>query len=268
MKITQYIEGYDPVMLKNILFCFKHEIFMKSFPYDDTKVSSLRSDARRVLKWEEMYDKPFEDITLADTFKYEKIKYTSFCNNIYIRYFNIKLIEEIIEVSTYHVSDIIRKYGCSTTKARSLTFFKYDDSKYTKRYSNEESQIYIAMNRLDKNPKRSLDFNLKCIKVIGESDNPLDDIKALYRENGLRIGDYTINKIKTAIKPKRFYKSYITQVNRMIDTGKIKYKGNLYNYDPACRNIMFFYYLLRLAVKNDIPGRRWDRKLGVVKTDE
>lgn len=72
MKITQYIEGYDPVMLKNILFCFKRKIFMKSFPYDDTKVSSLRSDARRVLAWEEMYDKPFEDITLADTFKYEK----------------------------------------------------------------------------------------------------------------------------------------------------------------------------------------------------
>lgn len=268
MKITQHIEGYDPVMLKNILFCFKHKVIMKSFPYDDTKVSLLRNDARRILEWEEMFDKPFEDITLADTFKYSKIKYTSFCRNIFIRYFNIKLIEEIIKVSTYHVSDIISKYGCSLTKARSLTFFKYDDSKYTKRYANEESQIYIAINRLDRNPKRSLDFNLKCIKAIGESDNPLDDIKDLYRDNGIGIGEHTINKIKTAIKSKRFYKSYITQVNRLIDDGKIKYKGNLYTYNPACKNIMFFYYLLRLAVKNDIPGRKWDKKLGVVKTDE
>ena len=51
MKITQHIEGYDPVMLKNILFCFKHKVTMKSFPYDDTRVSLLRNDARRILEW-------------------------------------------------------------------------------------------------------------------------------------------------------------------------------------------------------------------------
>ena len=51
-------------------------------------------------------------------------------------------------------------------------------------------------------------------------------------------------------------------------TRKITYGKNKYSFSYAIDNFIYMYYPLRLAYRDDIPGRKWDKKLGVVKVND
>lgn len=45
------------------------------------------------------------------------------------------------------------------------------------------------------------------------------------------------------------------------------YKGEVWQISRIYKTLPFLYYIW-LTIKGQIPGRKWDKKLGVVKTDE
>ena len=51
-------------------------------------------------------------------------------------------------------------------------------------------------------------------------------------------------------------------------TRKITYGKNKYSFTSAGDDFIYMYYPLRLAYRDDIPGRKWDKELGVVKVND
>ena len=270
MELAQYLEGYDPVVLKNVLFCYKNNIPMYGYSSsDDVILYRIKNDARYVITIEETFHKNFKDITISDVLNAPiGTGILSFWNNIYFRYFNFKLIQDIYKYNKLKKSEIAGIFNCSDTRARALAKMKCDDETYIDRFLGNYTTIYTAKNTIDPNPELSLDYCVDCIEAIGNAEDPIRDITLLSKGLNVKFGKSSIKKIKTLTKNKRFYKSYITQINKLLKGKLIKFKGVLYNADSAGKNIPYFYYLVRLAIKDDIPGRKWDTKLGVVKTDE
>lgn len=270
MKLTQYINGYDPVMLKNALFCYRNKIKMFNFPVpDDVRIIVIKTDIRSLFKLENLLNKPFDKITLKDIILCPCIiKTTMVIKNIYFRYFNMNLVNEIYYWSNKSALEIMNKFKCTETKANSLADFNFDNLKYLNRYDPDKPTIYISKNNVDTRPHLSLDFNIECIKILGSSNDPIKDLELFYAKNKVRVTAPTIKKIKKAIKRKSFYKDYINKINSFIRIRKITYGKNKYSFSTASDDFIYMYYPLRLAYRNDIPGRKWDNKLGVVKTDD
>jgi len=60
MELTQYIDGYEPVLLKNALFCYRNKVEMINFPIpDDIRIIDIKTDIRSLFKLEKMLNKPF-----------------------------------------------------------------------------------------------------------------------------------------------------------------------------------------------------------------
>jgi len=269
MELTQYINGYDPVMLKNALFCYRNKVEMYNFPVpDDVRIIDIKTDLRSLFRLEYLLNKPFDKITLKDILLCSCIvKTTMIIKNIYFRYFNMDLVNEIYYWSNKSAVEIMNNFKCTETKANSLANFNFDNSKYLNRYDPDKFTIYISKNNVDTRPEISLDFNIECIKILGTSNDPIEDLKLFYAKNKVRFTAPTIKKIKKAIKRKKFYKNYINEINSFIYTGKITCGKNKYSFTTASDDFIYMYYPLRLAYRDDIPGRKWDKELGVVKTD-
>jgi len=270
MELTQYIEGYNPVLLKNALFCYRNKVEMINFPIpDDIRIIDIKTDIRSLFKLEKMLNKPFDKITLKDILLCPCIvKTTMVIKNIYFRYFNMDLVNEIYYWSNRSALEIMNKFKCTEVKANSLAKFNFDNSKYLNRYDPEKPTIYVSKNNVDTRPHLSLDFSIGCIKILGTSDDPIKDLELFYAKNKVRFTAPTIKKIKKAIKRKRFYKDYIDKINSFMRTRKITYGKNKYSFTSAGDDFIYMYYPLRLAYRDDIPGRKWDKKLGVVRTDD
>ena len=270
MELTQFIDGYTPALLRNTLFCYRNNVDMYDYPIpDNVRIINIKTDARSILRIEEMLSKPFEKITLKDILLYPNtIKTTRFIKNIYFRYFNMNLVNEIYYWANKSTKEIMENFGCTRTKAAGMTYFNFDESKYIKKYNPDKITIYTSKNSVDTHPERSLDFNIDCIKILNTSDDPLKDLEIFYAKNKVKFTRPTIRKIKKAIKRKRFYENYINEINSFIRTGKITYRNKKYSFTAAADEFVYMYYLLRLAYRNDIPGRKWDKKIGVVKVNE
>lgn len=87
------------------------------------------------------------------------------------------------------------------------------------------------------------------------------------KKNNVRFTTLVAIKIKKAIKRRGLYKDYINKINAFIRTGKLTYGKNKYSFTTAIDEFIYLYYPLRLALKDDIPGRKWDEKLGVIKDE-
>ena len=270
MELTQYLEGYDPVVLKNVLFCYKNNVPMYGYSSaDDVILYRIKNDARYVITIEETLQKDFKDITISDVLNAPVgVGIISFWNSIYFRYFNFKLIQDIYKYNKLKRSELRDIFNCSDTRARALVKMKCDDKKYINRFLGNHVTIYTSKNSIDLNPELSLDYSVDCIKAIGCAKDPIKDITLLSKGLNVKFGQSSIRKINKLTKNRRFYKSYITQINKLLKGKPIKFNGILYNTTDAGKYIPYFYYPIRLAIKDDIPGRKWDTKLGVVKTDE
>lgn len=69
------------------------------------------------------------------------------------------------------------------------------------------------------------------------------------------------------MKNTAFYKNYRRHFNNVIKKGEITYKGEIWKISKIYTKLPFLYYIWT-TIKGEIPGRKWDKKLGVVKTDE
>ena len=270
MKLTQYLEGYDPIVLKNVLFCYKHNVPMYGFSnVDNVILYRIKNDVRQVIAVEDVLQKDFKDITISDVLNAPVgTGVLSFWNSIYFRYFNFKLIQDIYKYNKLTRSEIVSIFNCADMRARTLVKMKFDDETYIDRFLGNHATIYTSKNNIDLNPELSLDYSVDCIKAIGYAEDPIKDNTLRSKGLNVKFGKSSIKKINELAKNRRFYKSYITQINKLLKGEPIKFKGVLYNASKAGKNIPYFYYLIRLAINDDIPGRRWDKKLGVVKTDE
>lgn len=270
MKLIQYIDGYDPVILRNVLFCYKNNIPMYGYSgVDNVILYRIKNDVRQVITVEETLQKDFEDVTIYDVLNAPVgIGILSFWNSMYFRYFNFKLIQDIYKYNKLKRSEIVGIFKCSDARARTLVKMKCDDKTYIDRFLGNHATIYTSKNNVDLNPELSLDYSVECIKALGNAEDPVRDITLLSKGLNVKFGKSSIRKIKELTRNRRFYKSYITQINKLLKEEPIKFKGILYNASKAGKNIPYFYYLIRLAINDDIPGRKWDKKLGVVKTDE
>lgn len=270
MELTKYLDGYDPVVLRNVLFCYKNKIPMYGFSdVDKIILYRIKNDVRQVITVEETLQKDFKDVTISDVLNAPVgVGILSFWNSIYFRYFNFKLIQDIYKYNKLKRSEVAGIFKCSDMRARTLIKMKCDDKTYIDRFLGNHATIYTSKNNIDLNPELSLDYCKKCVEAIGFSADPVGDITMISKGLNVKFGQSSIKKINELAKNRRFYKSYVTQINKLLKGQLIKFKGVLYNADGAGKNIPYFYYLIRLAVKDNIPGRRWDKKLGVVKTDE
>lgn len=148
MELTQYIEGYNPVLLKNALFCYRNKVEMINFPIpDDIRIIDIKTDIRSLFKLEKMLNKPFDKITLKDILLCPCIvKTTMVIKNIYFRYFNMDLVNEIYYWSNRSALEIMNKFKCTEVKANSLAKFNFDNSKYLNRYDPENLQyMYLKI---------------------------------------------------------------------------------------------------------------------------
>ena len=184
MELTQYIEGYNPVLLKNALFCYRNKVEMINFPIpDDIRIIDIKTDIRSLFKLEKMLNKPFDKITLKDILLCPCIvKTTMVIKNIYFRYFNMDLVNEIYYWSNRSALEIMNKFKCTEVKANSLAKFNFDNSKYLNRYDPEKPTIYVSKNNVDTRPHLSLDFSIGCIKILGTSDDPIKDLELTYEQ--------------------------------------------------------------------------------------
>lgn len=269
MKPTQYIDGYDPSLLRNILFCYRNKVDMYGFKAPNgIRIIDLKTDVRWLLKLEGMLNKPFDKITLKDILLYPHIvKTTSIVKNIYFRYFNMDLINEIFHWSKRSDEEIMSKFKCSKSKANGIADFDFDENKYLDRYDPNKFTIYVSCNNIDTHPELSIDFSIECIKILNRSNNPFNDLKKFYEKNNVRFTTLVAIKIKKAIKRRCLYKDYINKINAFIRTGKLTYGKNKYSFTTTIDEFIYLYYPLRLALKDDIPGRKWDEKLGVIKDE-
>lgn len=76
----------------------------------------MRSDALFLLRMERVINKPFTEITLTDllTLNTEDrtyFKYKSVISNIFFRYFNIKIVEDIFIATTLSKTEIEKRFG-------------------------------------------------------------------------------------------------------------------------------------------------------------
>ena len=270
MELTRYISGYDPVVLRNVLFCYKNNIPMYGYSeVDNVILYRIKNDVRQVIIVEDTLQKDFKDITISDVLNAPVgVGILSFWNSIYFRYFNFKLIQDIYKYNKLKRSEIVGIFNCNDVRARTLVRMRCDDKTYIDRFLGNHATIYTSKNNVDLNPELSLDYNMTCIRALGWAADPVRVITMASKGLNVKFGQSTIKKINELSKNRRFYKSYVTQINRLLKGEPIKFKGILYNASQAGKNIPYFYYLIRLAINDDIPGRKWDKKLGVVKTDE
>lgn len=208
MKLTQYIEGYDPVMLKNALFCYRNKVKMCNFPIpEDVRIIDVKTDIRSLFKLEALLNKPFDKITLKDILLCPcVIKITMIIKNIYFRYFNMNLVNDIYYWSNKSALEIINKFKCTDTKAIGLASFNFDNSKYLNRYDPDKLSIYVSKNNVDMHPELSLDFSIGCIKILGTSDDPIKDLEFFYAKIKLGLHYLLLRKSRKLLGVKVFIK--------------------------------------------------------------
>lgn len=276
MKLTQFIDGVDGMILKNYLFCQRYDINVRETELNviNPFINTIRADTDQIFRMEEAIEKPFEEITLTDVLSLGKgsyFKYKAIISNIYFRYFNIKLIEEIFDATTLSKSQIKLKYGGNRKKCEYLATQTYDADEYIKKYTATPEEISIYVGRVGRLPdyilKRSVDFAVLVIDSLLDNDDPYETYKNLCDKYDVKYSHNSNRSIKIFTKNITFYRNYRRYLNNIAKKGAIMYKGEVWQISRIYKTLPFLYYIW-LTIKGQIPGRKWDKKLGVVKTDE
>ena len=264
MELTQYIEGVNPIDLKNYLFCRKHNIIVRESQINDSindYIYTIRDDTNSVIRMETVLNKSFEKITLTDILSVDSddgvyFKYKNIVSNIYFRYFNIKLIEDILDAVKLSKQQIQLKYGGRDRKCKYLSGKVYNAEDYINRYKKSNDTL-----------RASVDFAVLLIDTLLDSDDPCNDFIKLCKKYNVHYSTKSLRYVKTFMKNKTFYRNYRRHLNNIIKKGEISYKGEKWKISRIYTYLPFLYFMW-LTIKGGIPGRKWDKKLGVVKTDE
>ena len=276
-KLQQYIDGIDGTVLKNYLFCQKNGIIVRESEITaaiNTHIDSIRSDALVLIRMEKVIKKPYTEITLTDLLSLDTesgnyFKYKNIISNIFFRYFNIKIIEDIFTAITLPKTEISRIYGGIERKCEYLSSRQYDANDYIDKYSRGFDNILL--NRGGKLPdnvlQNSVDFAVMLIDELLDSEDPYKTFSELCNKHNVRYSPKSINYINAFAKNKTFYRNYRRYLNNIVKNGGISYKGETWKISRIYTKLPFLYYIWS-TIKGEIPGRKWDKKLGVVKTDE
>lgn len=279
MELTQYIEGVNPIDLKNYLFCRKYNIIVRESEINESVnnyIYTIRGDASVVIRMEVILKKSFEKITLTDLLSLDDDKgvyfrYTNIVNNIFFRYFNIKLIEDILDAAKLSKREIQYKYGGRDRKCKYLSAKVYNVDDYISKYMQPKTTVVISRSTCssytDDTLRASVDFAILLINTLLDSSDPCKDFIDLCKKYNVRYSVKTLRYVKTFMKNKTFYRNYRCHLNNIVKKGFITYKGEKWKISHTYTNLPFLYFIW-LTIKGKIPGRRWDKKLGVVKTNE
>ena len=279
MELTQYIEGVNPIDLKNYLFCRKHNIIVRESKINDSindYIYTIRDDTNSVIRMETVLNKSFEKITLTDILSVDSddgvyFKYKNIVSNIFFRYFNIKLIEDILDAVKLSKQQIQLKYGGRDRKCKYLSGKVYNAEDYINRYKKSNDTIILSRSTgsvfSNDTLRASVDFSVLLINTLLDSDDPSNDFIELCKKYNVRYSTKSLRYVKTFMKNKTFYRNYRRHLNNIIKKGFISYKGENWKISRIYTYLPFLYFMW-LTIKGGIPGRKWDKKLGVVKTDE
>lgn len=275
-KLQQYIDGIDGTALKNYLFCQRNGIIVRESELNDIinpYIDSMRSDALLLLRMERVINKPFTEITLTDllTLNTEDrtyFKYKSVISNIFFRYFNIKIVEDIFIATTLSKTEIEKRFGGLEQKCDYLSKCVYNENDYKNKYSKVDNILINRFGNLsDDILQNSVDFAVLLINELLDSDDPYKAFSDLCNKYNVRYSTRSSNYVKAFMKNTAFYKNYRRHFNNVIKKGEITYKGEIWKISKIYIKLPFLYYIWA-TIKGEIPGRKWDKKLGVVKTDE
>lgn len=63
MKLTQFIDGVDSMILKNYLFCQRYDINVRETELNviNPFINTIRADTDQIFRMEEAIEKPFEE---------------------------------------------------------------------------------------------------------------------------------------------------------------------------------------------------------------
>ena len=83
MKLTQFIDGVDSMILKNYLFCQRYDINVRETELNviNPFINTIRADTDQIFRMEEAIEKPFEEITLTDILSLGKGSYFKYKAN-------------------------------------------------------------------------------------------------------------------------------------------------------------------------------------------
>lgn len=274
-KLQQYIDGIDSIVLKNYLFCQKNKIIVRENEMNEVLspyLDNLRSDSSLILRMEKVIKKPYTEMTLTDllslnTSEGNYFKYKAIINNIFFRYFNIKIIEDIFIATTLSKTEIMNRFSGIDQKCDYLSKSDYIDE-YVTKYTAFRS-IYINRGGTN-NPtvlQNSVDFAVMLINELLDSDDPYKTFSDLCNRYNVKYTSKSANYIKTFTKNTTFYRNYRRHFNNILKKNETTYKGEKWMVSRIYTKLPFLDYIW-LAIKGGIPGRKWDKKLGVVKTDE
>lgn len=276
-KLHQYIDGIDSINLKNYLFCQKNNIPVKESEINiivNPYIDLIRGDARCLIRMESILNKSFESITLTDLLSLETntgvfFKYKNIISNIFFRYFNIKLIEDIFDAAKLSKQQIQLKYGGTDSKCESISGKIYNSNEYVDKYAKNNDIIVLGRSSKYRTLtlKHSVDFAVLLIDNLLDSNDPYKTFSNLCNTYNVKHSFKSLKSVKTFTKNKTFYRNYKRHLNSVVKNGYIKYKGEKWKISKIYTDLPFLYYIW-LTVKGEIPGRKWDKKLGVVKTDE
>lgn len=274
-KLQQFIDGIDSIILKNYLFCQRNGIIIRESEMNEVinpYLDNLRSDASLILRMGKVIKKPYEEITLTDilslnTKEGNYFKYKAIINNIFFRYFNIKIIEDIFFATTLSKTEIMKVFGGLEKKCDYLSKNEYVDD-YIDKYTKFRN---IMINKGGSNHpivlQNSVDFAVLLINELLDSDDPYKTFSDLCNRYNVKYSCKSANYIKTFTKNKTFYRNYRRHFNNIIKKNETSYKGEIWMVSRIYTKLPFLEYIWE-AIKGKIPGRKWDKKLGVVKTDE
>ena len=138
-SVLQYLDGYNEIDLKNYLFCAKHGLRINDKLYKSKNRQLVFTDINNLLNLEKRIGKDFREITIRDLLHSDyKSMYTSICDNIFFRYFNIDLVKDIVAHSGLSVNEIMSRYCIRYNKAQGLSLFEFDEYSYLAKYEEDK----------------------------------------------------------------------------------------------------------------------------------
>lgn len=235
-------------------------------------IDSMRSDALFVLRMEKVIKKPYTEITLTDVLSLytedrSYFKYRSIISNIFFRYFNIKIIEDIFIATKLSKTEIMEKFGGIENKCDYLSKCTYNANEYVNKYTRVDNILINRSGNLsDEVLQNSVDFAVILINELLNSNDPYETFSDLCNKYNVRYSTRSANYITAFKKNTTFYRNYVRHFNNIIKKGEITYKGETWKISRIYTKLPFLYFIWA-TIKGEIPGRKWDKKLGVIKDE-
>lgn len=245
-------------LLRNVKFLKDNRIKTNGYGILTTNTIINRNIIHDYMGAKELADQcnsTIEDLTLFDVFKCgHRVSYWKILNNIYFRYFNKRIICDLLDFPMTYNVDLYLKYR-SVANMKRLNNVKssiraYDCTSYSQKFSKNLLRIVINK-RLDLDgidAEKTAKFAYGLLLFIRENNNfTIKEFREFYKSYGLNCRSDVYKSIKNNIELYNHIEKYLKHYSEF---KSIKYNGIKYETIRGIKKIYSLYTLCQLLDTN------------------